>query len=285
VPPSLITPPAIVAGRRGLLAVATTPGDVPADWLHGVAFTPEPCAAPEPLPWVVCDTDVDLPTDPETRPAASLWQPIWLRGEDVCSTLDGFRFDERERRARANLTATASWQAESEFSDAVASSQAGDENPHLTDPTGWVTVASATAGTPEPAAFALALLEQDLAECLHGQRGMLHAPPAVVALWDAAGQLHMEGQVLVTANDNVVVAGSGYSGNEPDGSAPDAGSLWAYGTALVYQVRGEATTEGEASERVDRAQNTVVTWVTQPLLVFTSPCCKIGAEVSIDGSP
>jgi hypothetical protein len=283
VPPSLLTPPPIVAGRRGLLAVASAPGDVPAMWLQGVTYTPEPCAAPEPLPWVVCDTDVDLPSDPAARPDPALWQPIWLRGEDVCSTLDGMRFEERERRARANLTATASWQAEREFSDAVASSQAGDENPHLSAATGWVTAATAT--TSAAPAVALAALEQELAECLHGQRGMLHAPPAVVSLWDAAGQLHMEGQVLVTANDNVVVAGSGYSGASPAGAAPDAGTLWAYGTALVYQLRGEATVEGEAQERVDRAQNTIVTWVTQPLLLFTSPCCKIAAQVSIDGSP
>jgi hypothetical protein len=284
VPPSLLTPPPLAAGRRGLLAVATTPGDVPANWLQGVTYTPEPCTAPEPLPWVVCVTDVDLPDDPNTRPAAALWQPIWLRGEDVCSTLDGMRFDERERRARANLTATASWQAEREFADAVASSQAGDENPHLSAAAGWVSADDATSAATAPA-VALAALEQELAVCLHGQRGMLHAPPAVVSLWDAAGQLHMEGQVLVTANDNVVVAGSGYSGDDPSGSSADAGSLWAYGTGLVYQIRGEATTEGEASERVDRAQNTIVTWVTQPLLLFTSPCCKIAAQVSIDGSP
>lgn len=278
-PPSLITPPAVAAGRRGLLAVAADPGAGAARWLDGVTYTPEACAAPDPLPWVLCDTTDDIP-DPDARPAAALWHPIVLRGVDVCSILDGIRAPEREQRARSNLTATASWQAEREFADAVASTAGPDTNPHLSSATGWATADEATSSA-EPAAFALALLEQMLAECLHGQRGMLHAPPAVVALWDAAGQLRLDGQVLVTANDNVVVAGSGYSGDDPDGDAAAAGSLWVYGTALVYQLRGPATPEGEALERVDRAQNTVETFVQQPLLLFASPCCKIGAQVSI----
>jgi hypothetical protein len=267
VPPSLINPPPIIPGRRGLLAVATTPAEIPTDWLHGVTFSPESCAAPVPLPWVVCESD-DL-GDPAGPDEAAVWYPIMLRGVYECSTMGGLDRPERERRARAVLTATASHQAETELADGAASSQGGVPNLILTDDTGWVNTPDATAGA-EPPAHALSALEQAMAECLHGQRGTIHATPGVVALWDAAGVLHMEGQSLVTANDNVIVAGSGYT----------ALGDWAYGTGPVFQIRGAATPEGDAVEQTDRAQNTITTWVTQPSLVYVSPCCKVAAEVA-----
>lgn len=279
-PPALITAPTPIPGRRGLLSVAVAPGDIPDQWLQGVTFGPESCAAPVPLPWAMCDETPDL-DDQEPRPDAAVWQPILLRGVDECSTLDGFRTAEREARARANLTATASWQAEAEFSDAVASAEAGDLNPHLTAAAGWVTASTVTGGTAVSPAVALALLEQGMAECLHGQRGVIHATPNLVALWGETGQVTLQGASLVTLNDNLVVSGSGYSGDSPAGAAHAAGEAWVYGTGLVYQIRGPATTEGEPFERVDRAQNSIVTWVSQPLVVYTSPCCKIAAQVDI----
>jgi hypothetical protein len=80
----------------------------------------------------------------------------------------------------------------------------------------------------------------------------------------------MEGQFLVTANDNIVVAGSGYAGLDD----------FAYGTGPVFQIRGQATPEGDAVEQTDRVQNTITTWVTQPSLVYVSPCCKVAAQVT-----
>lgn len=278
-PPALITSPTPIPGRRGLLSVAVAPGDIPAQWLQGVTFGPESCAAPLPLPWAMCDETPDL-DDQTDRPDAAVWQPILLRGVDECSTLDGFRTAEREARARSNLTVTASFQAEQEFSDAVASDEAGDLNPHLTAAAGWVTATTVTGGADSPA-DALALLEQGMAECLHGQRGVIHATPGVVTKWSENGLVTLQGASLVTANDNLVVAGAGYSGDGPTGTAHAAGQAWVYGTGLVYQIRGAVTTEGEPFERVDRAQNSVVTWVTQPLLVYTSPCCKLAAQITV----
>jgi hypothetical protein len=183
--------------------------------------------------------------------------------------MGGYDRPERERRARAVLTATASHQAEAELAQGVASSQGGVPNPILTSSDGWIDVIDATTG-PEPPAYALSALEQSMALCLHGQRGTIHATPAVVALWDAENLLHAEGQLLVTANDNVVVAGSGYAGL----------TSFVYGTGPMFQIRGQATPEGDAVEQTDRAQNTITTWVTQPSLVYVSPCCKVAAEVA-----
>lgn len=275
-----IAPPAPTPNRRGLLAVATTPG-AGDRWLQGITFQAQACGAFPPLPIVPCDVE-PIPNDDGTaRPALASWVPILLRGFDRCSTLDGEDEAGRLERATLSLTTSASHQAEAEFSDGLASQLAGDENPRLTDPAGWVTTTTATS-SPEAPAVGLAALEDALAECLHGQRGVLHVRPAVGALWDGAGLLHPEGGLLVTANDNLVVIGSGYSGASPTGTGPAAGSSWAYGTALVYQQQGETRPLGDTTaDRLDRFTNTIDTWVTRMSLVWTSPCCKVAAEIDI----
>lgn len=280
--PAPIPAPALATPRRGLLVTAPLALDGGARYLiDGATFTPEPCAAYDPIPWIVCGTPPTL-DDEEPRPEPAVWLPFALRGVDVCSTLGGLDLAERARRARSNLTATASWQAEREFSDAVASSEGSATNPHLTDPAGWTTAATVTSGAEDPA-IALALLEQGLADCLHGARAMIHATPAVVTLWSAASLLTVEGTNLVTANDNLVVSGSGYSGDSPAGAAADAGTAWAYGTAVVSQLRGQILpeTDDAAAQEVDHRRNEVVTWVTQAAMLLVSPCCKIAAQVAI----
>lgn len=272
--PDPIQAPTLTPGRRGLLAVATSPPLGRAQWLQGVSFQPESCTAPDPLPWRLCGTPDDLGAPPD-RPSPAEFVPILLRGVDTCSTLDGIALPERDSRARTNLAVTASFQAERELELAVASVLGDAANWHLAD-----SDADEVTSSPEAPAVALAMLEQGLAECLHGARGMIHAAPLLVSLWDATGQVHIDGGVLVTANDNLVVAGSGYTGAGPDGDPPDAGSMWAYGTGLVYQQRGGPDIEGPTvSERMDHEQNSITTWATEPLLLWASTCCKIAAQV------
>lgn len=273
--PEPIDAPTIPAGRRGLLAVAaavTAPR-----WMTGVTFQPESCAAPLPVPLVPCEIPADW-DDGTDRPEPATFQPFYVRGFDRCSTLDGLAFAERERLARQNLTVTASWQAEREFADGAASTLAGDPNPFLSD--GNADAATSAATAPQ---YALALLEDTLAVCLHGARGMIHLTPVVATLLDSFGLLHADGGLLTTANDNVVVIGSGYLGDDPDGADPAVGSSWIYGTSLVVQVRGQATPEGEAVQRVDRDRNTVETWVSQSLILWRSTCCTVAAQVDISG--
>lgn len=274
-----IDPPRIAAGRRGLLAVATSP-PAPARWEQGITFQPNACGAPVPLPIVPCEDPEPL-DDGDGRPAFASWLPVMLRGFDRCSTMGGDSMEARVARATAQLTATASFQAEQEFSDGVASTVAGDENPRLTNPAGWVTAFTATTSPTAPA-VGLALLEDAVGDCLHGQRATIHARPSVVALWDAAGQIHMDGGLLVTANDNLVVAGPGYSGDQPSGAAAAAGSSWVYATADVFQFQAGAEVMGDgASERIDLPANTIETWVRRLSLVYTSTCCKLAAEIDI----
>ena len=164
-----ITPPRPTPGRRGLLAVATTPG-LGTRWVQGITYQPFSCGVVDPLPTVPCDTEPTPNDDGEARDGAVTWVPVMLRGMDRCSTLDGEDEAGRVERATAMLAVTASFQAEQELSDGVASHAAGVENPILTDPDGWVNTVTATSSADAPA-VALAALEDALAECLHGQRG------------------------------------------------------------------------------------------------------------------
>jgi hypothetical protein len=277
-----IEAPRPVAGRRGLLAAASTPAASPARWENGVAFQAAACDALEPLPWVLCRTE---PAELATieRGAASGWTPIALLGFDRCSALDGDG-PERRQRAEDNLNATASWQAEREFFDGVATTGLSDPpgpNPYLTDGS-----ATEVTGGPHTHAVALARLEQELAECLHGQRGMIHATPEVVTLWAAEGLVRTEGGLLVTAVDSIVVAGSGYSGNDPDGAAPAAGSSWAYGTSLVYALRGPVIDlTPDLVARIDTGDDTLTYRLMQASLVYRSTCCTVAVQVATTAAP
>lgn len=269
--------PRPVAGRRGLLAAASTPADPPARWEAGVAFQASACGVLAPLPWLYCrDTPDDLATT-ERGPGSS-WSPIALQGFDRCSALDGDNPDRRQR-AEDNLAATASHQAEQEFFDGVATAALADPpgpNPYLTDGT-----AVEVAGGPHSHVVALARLEQALAECLHGQRGMIHATPEIVTFWASENAVRVEGGLLVTAMDSIVVAGSGYSGNDPDGNPPAATSSWAYGTSLAYALRGPVVDlTADLVSRIDTGDDTITYRVMQPSLVYRSTCCTVAVEVT-----
>ncbi len=271
-----ITYPAPGVGRRGLLAIATAPPDLSPDWQHGITFQAPSCEANSPLDWTLCTTG-PRSLDPVARGGLAGYNPIGLFGSDTCSTLGGLDMAERQRLATENLTTTASHQAEAEFFDGAATGGLAEPNRYLTD--GNATAVTAAATTPVEA---LALLDEAIARCLHGARGTIHATPRTAALWDAAGMLHLDGALLTTINDNLVVLGTGYSGNDPDGATPAAGQAWAYATGLVYQTRGAVQTLGDpGAERVDRASNTITTWVVQPAVIFTSPCCQLAAQIDL----
>ena len=143
-------------------------------------------------------------------------------------------------------------------------------------------------GNPGGAARALADLEQAMAECLHGQRGMIHATPTTVAIWDHLGLIRVEGGLLLTALDTIVVAGSGYSGSAPVvGSAPQppadlSAAAYAYGTGIVYTLLGSITPadEGDEASRVDHSVNDETVFVEQPVAAFWSGCCLLAIEVN-----
>lgn len=133
---------------------------------------------------------------------------------------------------------------------------------------------------PEPVSPEVALLSltQALANCGAGAIGMIHAVPYLVETWTARNYLSedSQGRLRTRARGDIVVSGSGYTGDGPDGNPlaePTSGTVWAYATPIVGYRRSEirmATTD--ASEIVDRTTN-IVRWVAEQ---------DIGYQVDVD---
>lgn len=277
--------PTAVPGRRGLLAVTVAlaqsvlaeGGQPEAErWVNGFTAVPDSCDSADPIGIGCVDSPVDkLPVDNADNVDV---HPFLTLGSDTCSTMDRGR--DWLGRATRNLLATESWQAEAELFDGAASKGPGvTPNPFFTD---GATATDATAvGGAMAAIRALARLEGALAACLHGQRGMIHATPELVSQWDAGGALRVEGSTVLTVLDTIVVAGSGYSGNDPDGTPATAGTTWAYGTPLIYGLQGSVRPVGDQPQSTDRAQNTITRIVERPNALVFATCCVLAVHASL----
>lgn len=273
----IVPPPAHSPVRRGLLVAATELTDAGDRWVGGFKYDPLTCDAVDPLPINCTPLEVDKPV-PDASPHVE-YSPFLVFGADRCTTLDRGR--DRGALARANLAATESWQAEREYWAGVASATADDPNPFITDGTATEVTSAAV-----DVVAAVSAIEQALAECLHGARGHLLVPPAVVALLDHAGLVRIDGGQLLTAMDNVVVSGGGFDGRDPDGNATDLAAVgWIYATGWTYFRRGPVTPVGDEASNVDRGANTITTIVERAMAVTAAGCCKLAAEVDMTLAP
>lgn len=271
-PRAVVEAPQATPGRRGLLsaAVEVTEGDE--RWVNGFAYEAESCDAAQALAiWCAPgQQDGSYEKVPGESGGIVNYDPFLVIGADSCTTLDRGR--DRLGRARRQLLATESEQIERELWDGAIAQAEGYDNPYFA--AAGVATDLGTAGY----VAAFAALEQYLAECLHGRRGMIHATPYTVSLWMAAGLLRVEGGLLLSALDTIVVAGAGYSGSAPgDPPTPPAdltAAANAYATGLVYVRRGAITPadDGDEASRIDRAINTETVFVERPVAAVFD-CC------------
>jgi hypothetical protein len=269
--------------RSGLIRSAIEVPEGDERWVGGFTYEPESCD-PALAVAITCDPgDVD-PEDPVKvpgdNPLAEEYVPWAVVGRDRCSALQRDR--DRRGRAERQLRATESFQMERELE--LGSIARAESLPNRYLAQADIVTELASAG----ATIALAALEDALAECLHGARGMIHATVFTATVWNALGLLRTTDQgILLTANDSIVVAGSGYTGAGPGADAGDApvapadirAAAWAYGTGLVYVRRGQIVEVGDARSQVDRATNTWTTFVERPVAAIFDRCCVIGIEV------
>jgi hypothetical protein len=130
----------------------------------------------------------------------------------------------------------------------------------LSDPNGITlqTAASQTVtGTGVDAATALGQLETQLAASYGGQ-GVIHIPRQALSTFRAwkLVLLNPDDGKLYTPAGNLVVAGGGYTGSSPAGSAATSVQVWIYATGAVFGYRSDIEIM-QMPGTFDRSKNTV----------------------------
>lgn len=114
----------------------------------------------------------------------------------------------------------------------------------------------------------LAILENEIA--LVGN-GIIHATPALAALWAGDYLIGVErGQMRTLGNGTLVAVGSGYIGTAPDAyQAPlGAGQEWAYATGFIdYHSDDLTILPGQYAQALDRSDNQVTFYAERDYLL------------------
>lgn len=281
-----IAAPPVQPPRYGLLVAAqTTIAD--GEWaIDGVTFDPEQCGNSGRVQIECRGNTAEM--DANTRPASVTADPFLVYASDRCSPF-GFAAADYVARATRQLEATQSFEVAGELwdgtlRDAADAEDAITDNPALTDTTS--DTLTSTSGEVSPV-VALGMLEQGLAECSRGRRGMIHVTPQVLVALVAESAVRIEGGQFISPLGNIVVADAGYSGDGPGGTA--AGSTqWAYATGMIA-VRlstpiitpRNITDAQELAGRLNRDDNTIDVYAQRVALVQWDECCHLAAEINL----
>lgn len=154
----------------------------------------------------------------------------------------------------------------------------------LVDPNGYVLQTAAVtivSGGVLDVVEALGRVEKALADCYNGV-GIIHVPRSLTAAFHNAQLIIPDGPRYRTANGNIVVFGSGYTGSSPSG-VEDNSLAWIYATGMLFIYQSAARIM-RASESINRATNTVYALAERTYVVGWE-CCHIGASVTQGGIP
>jgi len=280
--PTPINAPPAQPPRYSLVAVAVDADLPPQALLHGWTFDPELCGASRGgIVDIDCVGSTPDGMEVATNPDVVSGTTFAIFATDRCSALDINRRDWRGRAERAINAVESYWLAK-QLSTGAPGTTTGMLS--LNDAT-----VDATSGA-VPAAFALAALEGELAEAMRGQRGMIHVSPAVATLLMSESAMRRDGQLWVTATENIVVIDAGYNGAGPGDITPDVGSQWMYGTSPIRVDLGEAQiVPGSFEAALAKAQahdhdvNTVTMYVAKLATWVWDECALIAAEVDTTG--
>lgn len=140
------------------------------------------------------------------------------------------------------------------------------------------TVASPVVTGGGDVAQALGALEQELADCYSGQ-GLIHVPRSALptlAAWNLATVV--DGR-LVTPAGNLIVAGTGYTGSAPDGTAAADGTAWIYATGAAWGYRSDPYVS-RLRDSLDRTSNTIRMLAERTYLIGFE-CCHLAAHITL----
>lgn len=217
--------------RIGLLqsALPFPPGT---RWQGGVSYRPINSNVPSAAASTYYPCNAAFEIDTETQSVVS-WDPWGISLGDEC--LSGSTEEEEERaRSERRLQVETEYLVSRTFwtGDVGTGTFAslGAPNRPLADTASDDLTTTGAVGV--VTAFSRAI--QYLADTIGSQRGMIHVSPALLPFLAFYGVAVRDGfQVLTTIADHVVVAGTGYDGSAPEGSAASEGYTWIYATSMV----------------------------------------------------
>ena len=230
-------------------------------WTRGFGWTPDFTFASE----VQAANDItsDDYSVPGDLPAIQYFQPYLVKTIISASAFGWSEVDYQGRAQRALDLLTPSLM-ESEFWDGTLAQAKSYPNNFLTnksDPK-FIDV-TPTVGTPVDIAKGLALLQQALgdtavppgdenANIKPSGQGMIHMPLEVSL---SLLNVRRVGKLMLDIYDNIIVPGTGYSGDAPLTDSRPAGSVYMYATDMVMTRIGKPRTFPETlAEALDRGQ-------------------------------
>lgn len=252
-------------------------------WLNGVTFQSLGCDTARRAQVILCGDEQDAF---EARELGDIWKfdPFTvydaLEASALCGSLEQIGVNLGSRWA----SMVSSQLAEEILLGTDREVDPGDPslNPSL------VSAASVALGGPFSPNAAFAILEQALADMLHGASGVLHLTPrgfSEVNLIDMIGAAGAP--VPVTPQGHTVVADAGFTGAEPDANLPPDGpniqaDEWWYATGPMFWAMTEPSPIGLPPERINRSRNLITEiWQAQAIVIF-DPCSVVAVPVSYD---
>lgn len=305
-----IAPPPLEKSPLNLIDSTDTPPDLTAGrWVNGMEFRPWPTThgwVDDPCTQRLAN-DID-PSAPGYYPLRGLvdYRPPVFRIHDRGSTF-GFEVMEYAERAGKLSDVAIYKQLETELWSGAQAIASGWTNPYLTNPATVVNVSTLVTGGVPTVRRGVEILEQCLADYGVGARGMIHLrPEAIPRLAETVRRdKHPEtgNPRLLTANDTIVIPGSGYPNTGPGGAAAGYGTTWMYATGWVetrvdpyllfpnpddyitYDDGGGVMSQDTNSfigAAMDRAVNDVVVRAERFAGAWFDPACHFAIRVTLD---
>jgi hypothetical protein len=275
-----IDAPEILPPTQSLVAASFSP-DAPElarignRWGLGMEFRSILCTG-DPTAYDIC---APAPMPEGTRSVLEEVDPFGVVVTDTCSTF-GYTYNDYVGRVERKHKAQESFVIANQF-------WTGALSPSTFHLAAGASVTDVNPGAAVIAAEAVALLDQELGECLHGARGVIWCTArCFINMFLSAGLYRPQGSPRTfTHMDNLVVPDAGFPGTDPNGGVESSTVEWMYATApakvyrsrpIIYPNEGNPAWQSVARDRND------VTFRAESLAaVVVDPCCLLGIKVSL----
>lgn len=257
-PATVVDPIARTALPYGLLSTVTPRPVGASRWENGVVWEPLPCSPASGIGDVDCDPEeetIGLPKNFPIPGGTDDATPFTVYGSYECSPM-GHDLEYAQERATEHLLAREEARAE----QAIWTGDLGNV-PNFTD-------ADTDGAGPLAPNLALAVAEQYIAT-EYGSLGVIHMSRFLATLMIADDLLEVRGTRLYTVLGTPVIAGAGYPGTHPDGTA----GWWIVATPALMAYRSEVfTATNRPGDLLDRAQNNLFGIAERRYLVGWDEC-------------